>query len=524
MNKRPNCILVSSLLVAALCSLALALSASLPGGWWFGAQVQNVSSTQASVTYTIYDFASGTYSLSDSIAPGASKNYGLTDFNLADNFQGSSKANPAQDIRVIVNLTNRGITVNGTIFGDYDSPSPAAGQYQGMGSGATTLRFPLVKNDHYDNSTTIIVQNAGTGPATATTSFTFGTTTYNYTTPTINPGQMAVVGPIDARTGSYPYYLPPSDQWGWLFDRHLLPAFAGIALEHLTGEDHATVLQATRGFTDSVANATLYAPINKNYRYNRFTGLQVQNVGQYSVNIMVTYFYNQDSRCTSSGSINDSKSNVAPGASVTFSSSVFPTGCFASTKIVATGNSPLIVGIVNESFTGQYIATHPGHAQEATAYAAIPQSPFINHHILSVPLFKEDSYSKATGVSVQNIGSQPAHLVATFKNSSQTFITNYIIINPNQAIVLQDMRLLDSNPPSWWRGWDTSGGKPAMNPTTLGCNANGCGANGVFSVILNSINNYPIVAVANESTYPIDAPRINQDKSNYEAFSLTAVP
>jgi hypothetical protein len=67
-----------------------------------------------------------------------------------------------------------------------------------------------------------------------------------------------------------------------------------------------------------------------------------------------------------------------------------------------------------------------------------------------------------------------------------------------------------------------------MNPTVLGCESNtrGCGPNGVFSLILNSdYPNYsPIVAVANESTYPNTAPRINQDKSNYEAFSLIAVP
>jgi hypothetical protein len=274
MKKKPNRILISSLLMTILCAAALALIATLPGGgWWFGAQVQNVSSTTASVTYTIYDFASGTYSSSDNISPGASRNYGLTDFSLADNFQGSSKANSAQDIRAIVNLTNRGITVNGTIFGDYDSPSPAAGQYQGMEAGATTLRFPLVKIDHFHKSTPIIVQNAGTGPATATASFTFGITTYNYTTPTINPGKMAIIEPIYARNGNN---HPPTSSVGSLKVTSSQP-LAGIALEHFTGELHATVLQATRGFTNSDANAHLYAPINKNNSYYRFTGLQVLN-------------------------------------------------------------------------------------------------------------------------------------------------------------------------------------------------------------------------------------------------------
>jgi hypothetical protein len=185
----------------------------------------------------------------------------------------------------------------------------------------------------------------------------------------------------------------------------------------------------------------------------------------------------------------------------------------------------LSAAIVNEAYTNGYLNDHPGHAQEATAYAALPNIPFSIRHILSVPLFKEDSYSKATGVSVQNISGSTAWVVATFKNNNnQTFVTNAMDIAPHSAIVLQDMRLMESNPQPWWHHWNGA----SMNPTVLGCaegTYNGCGANGVFSLILNStVNNYPIVAVANESTYPNNAPLINQDKSNYEAFSLTSVP
>jgi hypothetical protein len=274
MKKKPNRILVSSLFITILCVAALALIATLPGGgWWFGAQVQNVGTGTAVVTFTTYDYATAIYRRSDNIGQGASLNYSPTSFALPDNFQGSSIASSTKDIRAIVNLTNRGITVNGMIFGDYDSPSPAAGQYQGMEAGATTLRFPLVKIDHFHKSTTIIVQNAGTGSATATASFTFGSTTYNYTTSTINPGKMAIIEPIYARNENN---HPPTSSVGSLKVTSSQP-LAGIALEHLTGEDHATVLQATRGFTNSDANAHLYAPINKNNSYYRFTGLQVQN-------------------------------------------------------------------------------------------------------------------------------------------------------------------------------------------------------------------------------------------------------
>lgn len=515
MKKKPNHKLISNLFITVLCVATLALVATLPGGgWWFGAQVQNVSSTPASVTYTLYDFASNTYSRFDNINPGASMNYALNNFSLPNNFQGSSKVNSDQDIRAIVNLTTRGVVINGTVYGDFNSPSPAAGQYQGMEAGDTTLRFPLVKIDNYNKSTTIIVQNAGTGSATATASFTFGSTTYNYYTPTISPGKMAIIEPIYARNGNN---HPPTNSVGSLTVTSSQP-LTGIALEHFTGELHTTVLQATRGFTNSDINSTLYAPINKNNYYNRFTGLQVQNADSNPVDITVTYFLT-----CQSGTPQDHAYALQPGASYTFNSSILPNNCFAPATISATGN---IVGVVNESFTNYYLSNNPNQAQEATSYAAIPHDPFNSHHILSVPLFKEDSYSKATGVSVQNIGSSKAWVVATFtNNNNQTFATNPMDIASNQAIVLQDMRLLESNqhPPTWWHHWY---GTP-MNPTVLGCaegTYNGCGANGVFSLILNSTNNYPIVAVANESTYPNTAPLIHQDKSNYEAFSLTSVP
>ncbi len=288
MKKRPNHTPVSSLFMIVLCCAALALIAPLPGGgWWFGAQVQNVSSTTASISFTVYDFASGTYSLSDSIVPGGSKTYTTFSFpGMPDNFQGSSKVNSGQDIRAIVNLTNR--SAGG--LGDGNSPSPAEGQYQGMNTAGTTLHFPLVKNHHYGNTTTIIVQNVGTGPAAASAAFHFPNNyNYTYTTPTLNPGQMAVIEPIDAHSGQA--HPPTNDNTNSVGSLTVTSSqlLAGVSLEHRTMEDHATVLKATRGFTNSDGDTTLYAPINKNNYYNRFTGLQVQNISGGSIDVHVTY-------------------------------------------------------------------------------------------------------------------------------------------------------------------------------------------------------------------------------------------
>jgi hypothetical protein len=532
MKKKPNRILISSLLMTILCAAALALIATLPGGgWWFGAQVQNVGTGTAAVTFTTYDYATAIYRRSDNIGQGGSMNYSPTSFALPGNFQGSSIASSTKDIRAIVNLTNRSITG----YGDPNSTSPAAGQYQGMISTGTTLRFPLVKNEqgspnapraNQEKTTTIIIQNVGTAQTTVYATFVFPNLpdpNFYYNT-SINPGRIAVFDPINARNNSN-QHPPTGDTTDALGSLTVTASqnLAGIALEHYTLEDHATVLQATRGLTDDDRDTILYAPINKNYRYDRFTGLTVQNAGSGSITITVIYYFDQDAYCPQSGQVTVTTSNVASGVSVTFPSSAFPAGCFASARITASGGSdPKIVAIINESFTGAYLATHPDHAQEMTSYNAIPNKYASKN--LSAPLFKENSYSKGTGLTVQNVGGSTAHVVATFKNNnSQIFVTNTMNIDPNKAIVLQDMRLLQGNPnpPSWWHGWNGT----AMTSSALGCaegTSNGCGANGVFSVILTSDQN--IVGIANESTYPFLTPLINQDKSNYEAFSLISVP
>jgi hypothetical protein len=296
----------------------------------------------------------------------------------------------------------------------------------------------------------------------------------------------------------------------------------GIALEHLTGELHATVLQATRGFLNGEGDTTLYAPINKYKYYGRFTGLQVQNVSQNPVDINVNYVeipeppHSGNPTGCPGGAPFQQAQGVPAGTSHTFSSNVLHEGCFASATITATGGN--VVAIVNEEFTSDYLNAHPGQAREDTSYAALRFGSATAN--LSAPLFKEDSYGNGTGLSVQNIdNNSPASVKATFKNSNnQTFVTNYMDIPPKQAIVLFDMRLLNQNPPAWWHGWNGT----AMTPTALGCqnNSAGCGTNGVFSVILNSIYGQNIVAIANEVAYPISAPFFHMDESNYEAFNL----
>ena len=485
--------LVFTVIVALVLVGAVFAQGSPPGsGWWSGEQIQNVGSGTASVQVTAYSSTGTTYTASSNVAQGGSATFLPADFaGMPNGFQGSAVVTATTDIRGIVNVTNR-------LAGSYGvSGGLAAGQYQGMSAGATTLNFPLAKNNYYDKTTTFYIQNTGVASATASAVFKMGGGTYNYTSPSMLPGTMVAFGPADAGAPS------GNSAVGSLSVTSAQP-IAGVVLEHKNFENPAKQLQATRGFTGADADTTLYAPIIKNNFFNRFTGLQVQNVSGSPVNITVTY---KGASPACPGTYTDTTTGLAAGASHTFvhlgSSTNLPTNCLAGAQVVATGN---VVAIVNESYTAAAVSA--GKTQEATTYSAFANSAATT--LVQLPLAKEDSYNKGTGVQVQNVSSSStASVVVTYRGPSGTYKSQAQSLAPGASMTLVDVRLKGA---SFWNG-------TAMTPAALSCTSSGCGSNGVFGVTIES--NLPVVAIANESTYPFSAPRISQDKNNYEGFNLT---
>jgi hypothetical protein len=517
-KKLSTSLFVAILIIGLMAGSALAETSALPGsGWWSGETIQNVGSGNATINIDAYD-ANGTYNLQDTILPGANQVYLPSRFSgMPAGFQGSAVVSSNSDIRAIVNITNRSITDNGTALGDPNTPSPAAGQYQGTNVPATQINFPLVKINYYNHSTDFYIQNAGSAAATATATFVIHGTVYTYNTPTIPQFHMVVILPTQARDASN--NPPPSgvNGLGSLTVTSSQP-LAGSALEHLTSEADATVLQATRGFSASDYDTKVFAPINKNNYFGRFTGLQVQNVSNGPIDMTVTYVARAEAATSSNpkgcpgGKFIDSATGVPAGQPNTFDiTKKLPDGCFASATVDATGD---VVAVVNEAYTGSFLSTHPGTSQEATSYGAIPNNAATQ--VISLPLYKEYAYGKGTGASIQNISdSQTAHIVITLTGPKGTFKSNPISINPGAAFVAIDLR---NEPASFWNG-------TAMTPAALGCvngTVSGCGANGTLSVVVTS--DQPIVAIANESTYPFVNPYIHQDKSNYEGFNLATAP
>jgi hypothetical protein len=428
------------------------------------------------------------------VATGGSKLFMPADFaGMPDDFAGSAVVSSSADIRAIVNLTNRYTGALGVVGG------LAAGQYQGTNTGATSLQFPLIKNNYYSKNTTFYVQNAGTVATVVTATFYIGASTYVYVSPSFEPGRMVAISPSDAGV--------PSDGLGSLkVTSNPAVPLAGVALEHKVVENPATILQASRGLAPTEANTKIYAPIIKNNYYGRFTGLQVMNASAAAVNITVSY----KSSMAGCDGFSDTKSNIQPNTSATFvhlvGQTTLPYGCLASATVTATGN---VIGLVNESYTTAFLTVNPGRSQESVTYAAFSSNQATTK--ISLPLYKEDSYSKSTGLAIQNVGAANAtNVVITFVGPTGTYKTVAQTIPVGGSLVVLDVRL---KPSTFWDG------TPMTVAALGGClYPNYCGANGLFGVTITS--DQPVVAIANESTYPWTAPRIQQDKNNYEGFNL----
>ena len=467
-------------------------ASSVPGGgWWSGEMIQNVSTSNATLMVTAYDAAStATYLATDTLAPNEARNFIPSDFSsMPDGFNGSAVVSADQPIKAIVNVTNRQSGSLGVAGGQ------AAAQYQGIDGVAvdTTLYFPMAKNDRYGKTTSFYIQNAGSTAATASCVFTMDDGgVYNYTTPSIGPGQMVVVTPGNA---SVPTSGVNRNNIGSLIVTSSVD-LAGVVMEYNTGESPATLLQGTRGFTANDFDTTLFAPTVKQDRYGRFTGIQVQNVSASPVDVTLTLVGSRGA-CVGQ-TYTHSVTGLAAGASKTFNQLAGQDGamindCAAAATIEATGGN--IVAVVSESYVAGKIPA--GENQASTTYSAFSQALATSK--VSVPMYKENRFSKYTGLVIQNVGSaQASNVVVTLIGSAgtaagHTYTTVPMSIAPGASIELSRL----SEKPA------TFAGTTAPSDSTYG-------------VTITADQN--IVVIANEAVYP--GVSLLQDKSNYEGFNL----
>ena len=476
--------------IAGLIILALVLSVvgasaagGPPGGGFYSGQTLQNLGTQAGVSVTLYDKdnAATTYSKDWTIPEGAAITFFLSDVpGVPAGFIGSAVVSSDQVVKAIVNVTNRKNGANGVDGGT------AAAQYRGVddASAGTALVFPLAKGNFNGKTSAFYIQNAGTANATFTATFLMGTSltdpspvVYTYTSPSLVPGQMAVIIPADASV--------PDGRIGSLAVTSAQKT-AGTVLEYETTTSPAKILQGTTGFTANDFATRVLFPVVKKQLTGRSTGLQIQNVGAAPVDVTVVY-RGASGPCAGS-SYTEAVRTLQPTQSTTYlDSALLPSGCLASAEATASGN---IAGVVNESFQ----PCSAGCTQRATMYAAFPYVSATTK--LVAPVFKEDFGSKRSGLTVQNVSDSDTTATVVFKVGAATYTYNNLSIPAKQAKTLVDMTSAANYPVANWTGGSVlPDGSLAAVTITAG---------------------QPIIAIVNEA--PLGD--VVQDNINYEAFNV----
>jgi hypothetical protein len=455
----------------------------LPGtGYWFGATHQNVGDGPATIAVTAYDSAtSATYTYTPAaLAAGASINVGPNEIpGLPAGFIGSIVTSSDQPLVALVNVTNR------PAAGFGDPNGLAAAIYSGVdgANASTSLSFPLAKHNHFNKTTTFYLQNAGTAAATIDVTFSFNGTEYDYTSPSINPGQMVAVDP-----GMTTPPVPSGNGNVGAMSLTSAQPIAGAMLEHEHSASVGTVLQGSSGFAPNELGQTVYCPTIKKSHFGRTSGLQVQNAHNAAQDITVTYV-------GTSGTFVSTVNGVAPGASVTFiNDPAITSGTLFSAEVE--GSAGPVAAIVNESEL-------PLVNQNQTSSTYNCQAASTASTTLSYPAYKENRFGRTTALQIQNVGSAAANnVVLTFTdNNGAVRTTNAQTIAAGASSVYV---CVSANAGLW-------------NGTAL--------ASGTLSGVIVT-SDQPIIAVANEASWTSTSPCTPNngagsfDKATSNSFNL----
>lgn len=440
-------------------------------GWRTGMQLQNVGAEQSVIQLFTYDGAGQeSWCGSATAYPGWSVNFstGSSCLDGSLDFDGSGVVISTGPTQGIINVNNGPV---GSAAGIYTGSTPD--------DIASTLFFPLVKHNHYGRTTTLYIQNAGDNPVDLIATFLVDGKTYIRSLSAVPTRATVVVLPQDAG-------IPAGNfQVGSLTVTATGPV-AGASLEQQHNVTLAENLQATNAFTTNDYDDDVYCPLFRNaHTANRFTtGVQVQNVGSGTQMVTLTYTPRDG------GQLVTSSQDVAASASATFYAPFIgiPEGSIGSVTISSAGN---IVAVVNDQGTidGQ---------ERTTSYACFPAKKVTNR--IALPLYKEFYVGNTTGIQIQNVGSAPASISATYMAHQ----TNSVTLTPGFAI--------PTGASTTFFGVSQAIFPPTMivvsgDPAEL--------ANSYGSVIIES--DMPIVAIVNESG--LGAYATGQDNKNYEGLN-----
>jgi len=480
--------LVGAAVTFAMAAMVSASGGPPGGGFYSGQTVQNVGSSPATISVTVYNSAGGAVAGTanyNNVAPGGSVTFFASDVVSSGSLLGSAVVSSDQPIKAIVNVTNRLAGSQGVAGGT------AAAQYGGVDVTGTTISFPLAKQQFGPKTTAFYIQNAGSADGTFTASFLMGTSpsdpspvAYTFTSPTLHPGQMAVIIPADTTSPG----AVPASRIGSLTVTSAQP-MAGTVLEYETTTSPALILQGTTGIPTALYDSTILFPTVKKQLGGRSTGLQVQNVSGVPISVVMTY-KGAGGSCPS-GTHSESPVTLQPKQSTTYlDSALLPAGCLASASATTATPGGKLAGVVNEAFIPCNSCV-----QRATTCRAF-SSASATHTVLA-PVFKQDFGNKRTGLSIQNIGLSTATATVVFKVGASTYTYNNLSIPAGGSSLLLDMHNPAVYPDGNWTG-----------------GAGGRLPNGSLAAVTVTANQN-IIGIANEAAIN----GVVQDNINYEAFN-----
>lgn len=240
--------------------------------------VQNTSGSAATV-YVSYRDGSGAAlpaAGETAVVPADSAKifYQDANANLPSGFYGSAVITSTAPLAVVVNNANESTSYQTSGFESYNGFS--------SGASATKLYLPKLTINYYDYQTGFQIQNAGSVAATMAMSYTFGSTSYYKTSPSIEPGAAwSVYLANDAKSGLPDGLSGPgsaivtSDQ-----------PMVGVVIEVNDGLGYSVISSAV---PDGSGTSTVLFPKFDRTYYDYNGGIQVQNLGTETTTMQATF-------------------------------------------------------------------------------------------------------------------------------------------------------------------------------------------------------------------------------------------
>jgi hypothetical protein len=354
-----------------------------------GFQVQNLASTDAEITITLYNQdGSVAAEVTDTVPGNGSVTYDTLDAldtTVPTGFNGSAIISSSERVAAIVNVVSPDVaTLN---LGE---------AYVGFEAGSQNVSLPLLFKQSNGFSTFFNVQNVGDAPASVTVTY--------------QPGNIQETASIPVGAAAR------FDQ----DDNNDIPAgFAGSATITSDQDIVAAVVQvssssalAYNGFTQTSAEP-LFPLINAN-NAGFITGISLQNAGNQATEVTVSY------TPSTAGTACTETQTVQPGeagffAVNAFSSSGSGENCadgetfVGSAQVTANSTNQQLVAIVNQlnlqtNKGGAYAGFDSGAGTSTVVY----------------PLIQDRLFGFFTGISLVNVGAAATTVTCTYSNSSAT--------------------------------------------------------------------------------------------------------